>query len=122
MDLVKQKFIQNILRDEGRRFIRNQGNAMRVELQFHTGETFNRRSFAVSGTTLSISMPIHVRFLDIRKDTTRRRPGSGFRVSKKGYRIYNRFKEGHKIGLANRLATEFTDEIVADIRRTFNIK
>lgn len=120
MDIIKQKFIQNILRDEGKRFVRNQGRAMRVELQFHTGETFRNRYSNVSGTTLSLEMPMHVRFLDIRKNTTRRRKGGGFRKSKQGYRIYNRFKEGHKISIKQRLMHDFTDQIIADIRKTLS--
>lgn len=118
MDIIKQKFIHKTLRDEGKRFIRNQGNAMKIELRFFTGNTFKNRSSKVSGTTLSLSMPVHVRFLDIRKDVLPKRKGSGVRTSKKGYRLYNRFKEGHKISLINRISVDFTDEMIADIRKT----
>lgn len=122
MDIIKTKFIQQTLRDEGRRFIRNQGIAIRKELDFHTGNTLKNRSTKVTGTTLEIDIPLHVRFLDIRKDTTKKRKGQGRRTSKKGYRIYNRFKEGHKLSLASRLANDFTQEMVTDIRRNFSIK
>jgi len=122
MDIIKQKFIEQILRDEGRRFVRNQGFAIRKELIFHTGKTFNDRSFKVMGTRLDIEMPLHVRFLDIRKNTRAARKGSGFRKSAKGYRIYNRFKEGHKIAIINRMSVEFTDKVVSDIRSQFKLK
>lgn len=120
MDIIQQKFIGRVLRDEGKRFVRNQGYAIRKELLFHTGKTMNDRQSTASDTTLSLSMPIHVRFLDIKKNTTSKKKGSGFRSSKKGYRIYNRFKEGHKLSIANRLATEYTAEMIADIRKKLN--
>lgn len=120
MDIIQQKFIGRVLRDEGKRFLRNQGFAIRKELLFHTGETLSRRESAANNNTLSLSMPIHVRFLDIKKDTKNRKKGSGFRSSKKGYRIYNRFKEGHKISIANRLASDYTAEMISDIRKQLN--
>lgn len=122
MDAIKNKFIRDTLEDEGKRFVRNQGFAIRKELIFHTGKTFSDRSFKVTGQTLQIDLPIHVRFLDVRKNTTRRKVGSGYRVSKQGYRIYNRFKEGHKLSLISRITTEFTEEMIQDIRSKFNSK
>lgn len=120
MDIIQQKFVNDILKDEGRRFVRNQGFAIRKELNFHTGKTYANRSFRVSNFSLHLEMPIHVRFLDARKNTLNRR-GEGSVVSKKGFRIYNRFKEGHKISIATRLATEYTQEIIQDIKNKLSI-
>ena len=38
---IKDRFIENVLRDEGNRLLRNQGKALRKRLKFHTHRLYD---------------------------------------------------------------------------------
>ena len=40
---IKDRFIENVLRDEGNRLLRNQGKALRKRLKFHTQDRKSTR-------------------------------------------------------------------------------
>lgn len=121
MSIIEKKFIQQVLEEEGARFLRNQGREIRKQLQFHTKRLINERSFKVietpGGGKLEITHPAYQRFLDIRRDTSRKRKGAGRRKSRKGYRIHNRYVMGHYYAIAFRVQNDFTEEVRAVIQR-----
>jgi len=119
MSIIKQRFVQMVLKEEGERFLRNQGRELRKQLHFHTKRIINERDASVSSGDamdgqLSISFVAYLRLLDLRRNTKKK----GSRgTSRRGYRIYNRFAMGHYYGIAFRLQNDFTDEVALAIRR-----
>lgn len=118
--IIKKRFVEQVLNDEGRRFIRNEGREIRKQLQFHTKRLFNDRKAEVTtgddmDGKLSITVPHYTRLLDLRKKTKIK--GEKRKRSAKGYRIYNRFAYGHFYGIAFRLQHDFTEEVAQGIRR-----
>lgn len=125
MSYIKNEFMKRILDDEGKRLLKNQGKTIRKELHFHTNTLIRGRTAeaTISGddqAKLKLSFPIYQRFLDIRKGT--RRKGGGKRKSAKGYRIHNRFMMGHFLSIGNRMGTDFTEEVVTQIKKDLKIK
>ncbi|WP_146060658.1 hypothetical protein [Sphingobacterium lactis] len=120
MDAIRSKFIENTLRDEGNRFIRNQGIAIKNALKSRTGNLIRNRKATVTGTgsnaQLHIEVPAYTRFLDIRNKFKRSRRGQSKRSSGRGLQIYNRFVMGHYYGLAERLQFGYTQETIDMIR------
>jgi len=118
---IKSTFIRDILKDEGRRFKSNQGRALRKELLFHSHRILKDRTIEVlatpsNGGTLRITTPHYTRLLDIKKSRKNKR-GKG--MSRRSLRIYNRFTMGTFYSIAQRASTEFTKEVVNDIRMRF---
>lgn len=122
MSIIEKRFIEHVLREEGVRFLRNQGREIRKQLVFHTKRLINDRVARVYGTgdmsaTLEITHPAYQRFLDIKQGTQRKRKGAGKRKSAKGYRIHNRFVMGHYLSIAFRVQNDLTEEMRTLIRR-----
>lgn len=120
---IKSTFIKNILNDEGRRFKSNQGRALRKELLFHSHRILRDRTVEVlsmpsNGGTLQIKTPHYTRLLDI-KQNRKKRNGKG--VSRRSLRIYNRYTMGAFYSIAQRVSTEFTSEVIRDIRMKFKV-
>ena len=113
MSIIRKKFVEHILKEEGRRFIRNQGREIRAKLNFHTHRLIQDRKEDVQSADsmdgqLTITVPDYARLLDLRKNT---RGKNDKRRTRKGYQIYNRFAFGHYYGIAFRLQHDFTDEV-----------
>lgn len=118
---IKSIFIRNILREEGRRMLSNQGRAIRKEVQFHSHRLERDRTVEVlptpaDGGTLRVTVPHYNRMLDIKKERNNK-SGKGKRV--RSLRIYNRFVMGAYYSIAFRVANDFTEEIKRDIRIRF---
>lgn len=112
---IKQRFVQIILADEGKRLIKNQGVAIQQKLKFHTNKLYNTRNVSVgSGAEMDGSMTFkhtaYERFLDIK----RLRYGS--KVVSRNRKIHNRFVFGHYSSIAGRLMYDLTDEVVEMIK------
>lgn len=120
MDAIRSTFVRNILKEEGIRFIKNQGIAISSATKVRSGNLIKNRKAIVSGTDanpqLHVELPAYARFLDIRRKFRRSRRGQTKRSSSRGMRIYNRFVMGHYYGIAERLQFEFTQETVNLIR------
>lgn len=119
MSIIRKRFVAQVLKEEGDRFLKNQGREIRKQLHFHTKRIVNERVTKVtSGDAmdgqLSISFVSYLRLLDLRKNTRSR---STNRITRKGYQIYNRFAMGHYYGIAFRLQNDFTDEMAASIKK-----
>lgn len=117
--------MKDTLEDEGKRLLKNQGKAIRKELEFHTHRLIQDRTAVASITgdsqaTLKITHPAYQRFLDIRKGT--RRKGGGKRRSRIGYQIHNRFMFGHYLAIANRMSVDFTEEVIQAIKKDMKLK
>lgn len=124
MSYIITEFLKRTLDDEGKRLIKNQGKAIRKELEFHTHRLIRDRTAIASITgdnqaTLKVTFPIYQRFLDIRRNTKKK---AGKRRSTKGYRIHNRFMFGHYLSIANRVSIDLTEEVVQEIKKDFKMK
>lgn len=120
--IIKKEFVRRVLQDEGERFERSQGLALRKYLTFHTGETEKARLFKVTSADnmdgmLSITTRAHVRFLDIKKKT---RTKSTRKIKRINRPIYNRFAFGHYYSIAARLMYDLTDDVVETIKKDLN--
>ncbi len=120
MDAIRSTFVRNILKQEGARFIKNQGVAISESTKSRSGNLIQNRKAIISGTgadiKLHIDLPSYARFLDIRNKNKKSRRGQSKRSSGKGLRIYNRFVMGHYYGIAERLSTEYTQQTIDLIR------
>ena len=90
---IKDRFIENVLRDEGNRLLRNQGKALRKRLKFHTHRLYDTRRISVSESRLTFTHAVYER-------------------------IHNRFVYGHYRSIAGRLLYEFTEETIQEIRES----
>ncbi len=112
---IKQRFVQSILEDEGKRLMRNQSLALERKLRFHTNRLYNARQTSVQGGSdmdgqMTFTHTSYERFLDMK----RLRYGS--KVVRRNRRIHNRFVFGHYTSIASRLMYDLTDDVVARIR------
>jgi hypothetical protein len=122
--IVKKEFVRRILEDEGKRFEKNQGLAMRKFLHFHTGLTERSRLFKVETADnfdgkLSIRHLARQRFLDIKRKSRSTKTRRVQRISRP---IHNRFAFGHYYAIAYRLMYDFTEEVASGIKAQFNTK
>lgn len=112
---IKQRFVQSILEDEGKRLMRNQSLALERKLRFHTNRLYNVRRTAVQGGVdldgqMTFTHASYERFLDMK----RLRYGS--KVIRRNRKIHNRFVFGHYSSIASRLMYDLTDDVVARFR------
>lgn|SRR5690606_6156123 len=118
---IKSIFIRDILREEGRRMLSNQGRAIRKEVQFHSYRLERDRTIDVlptpiDGGTLKLTVPHYNRILDIKRERTKK---SGKGKSVRSLRIYNRFVMGAYYAIAFRVSNDFTKEVQRSIRLRF---
>lgn len=112
---VKERFVREILQDEGRRLLRNQSYALERKLSVRSGRLLNARRVSVQGGDvydgqLSFKHTAYERFLDMR------RLHLGSQEVRRNRKIHNRFIFGHFSSIASRLMYELTDDVVARIR------
>lgn len=108
---IRERFVRNILEDEGRRLLENQARALQQKLTFHTHLLFNTRKVSVKGGeemdgTLEYGHILYQRFLDIKN------LHQGSVVVRRNRRIHNRFVFGHYSSIAARLMYDLTDDVV----------
>lgn len=117
-NLIRKHFVGQVLQEEGDRLLKNQSAILEKRLIFHTGRLAGRRRISVSGGEemdgkLSFTHVSYERFLDMKRIVNRKRT-TGTRT-KRGYRIHNRFVYGTYGAIAQRLMSEFTDEVKTNI-------
>lgn len=115
---VKERFVRNVLEEEGRRMLGAQGAAIGRAVRFHTGRMFNDRSITVSGGAdmdgkLTFTHTDYERFLDMKRLCH----GSGKSNIKSNRRIHNRYVFGAYSSIASRLMYDLTDDVAESIRR-----
>lgn len=94
-DMLRGRFINHVLREEGRNYLERQTRAIKNKLTERTGNLLNNRRVYVTGSILTVEFPPYLRFLEIRKRTRRL-------YNKPSMRMYNR--------IAERLMNDFTQE------------
>jgi hypothetical protein len=126
MPNFKQQFVKQVLADEGKRYLKNQGIEMHKRLHFHTNRLFTDRSAKTESAndmdgSLVITHTAYERFLDIKRMT---RSSKTNKLKQSRVRIHNRFVFGHYFSIANRLMTELTESaraaIIADLNSLDN--
>lgn len=110
---VRQRFVQGVLRTEGRRMLERQERRISEVTVSRSGRLLGDRSISVTGGDeldgqLSFIHPAYERFLDIK-----RKGGSGRRYNR---RIHNRFVFGAYASIAERLMYGLTEEVAALFR------
>lgn len=119
--IVQQHFIEQVLTQEGDRYLKNQETAMEALLNFHTHNIVDRRevrtetSADLSGK-LVISHTAYERFLDMKALQY------GNQVVRSNRKIHNRYVWGTYYSIAYRLLNDFTDKVAAGIKAKFNIE
>lgn len=113
---VKERFVRNILEEEGRRMLSSQGAAISRAVRFRSGRLFNDRSIMVSGGAdmdgkLTFTHTDYERFLDLK----RLRHGS--KTTRSNRRIHNRYIFGAYSSIASRLMYDLTDDVAESIRK-----
>lgn len=120
MDAIRSTFVRNILKEEGIRFIKNQGIAISSATKVRSGNLIKNRKALLKGTDsnpiLHIEFPAYTRFLDMRSKFRNSKRGLPKRARGRGLRIYNRFVMGHYYSIVERLQYEYTQETIELIR------
>lgn len=114
---VRERFVRNILAEEGARMLRNQGKVINAVTKRHTGNLLNKRTVVVSGSEdmdgkLEFSHTVYERFLDIRR--LNRRKGNK--------KIHNRFVFGTYSAIGGRLMYDLTEDVAAALKSEFEDK
>lgn len=113
---IQMAFIEQILKAEGKATKASTLRAVRKQILFkygRTGRLENDNTESVSGNTLTITHPLHKRFLDMK---TKQRDGQ---LRKKKYPIHNKIIFGHYNDIAYKLMYGFTEEVARNIRENF---
>lgn len=116
---VRTRFIEDvteILEDEGNKMLRRQGNAMKRQLQFHTGRLYSDRGIDIeSDGGHTVAMVYHhvlyERFLDMKHIR------HGSRIVSQNYRIHNRFIFGTYKSIIRRLEDTLTESFKSMIQK-----
>lgn len=114
-DLIKQRFVGCVLREQGELMLSRQGAAMRKRLKFKTGNLLDQRKLVVSegndvmDGSLKLTHVDYERFLDIRG---RRKAGS---KKTRAFKIHNRFVMGAYYAIARELYG-LTEEVRAGLK------
>lgn len=120
-NIIKQRFLEQILTEEGHKFLSGQTAAINKRLKFRSGTLLNERSFSVQSSAdlsgkLSFRFPYYTRYLDMRRKVLTH--DNLYMKEKKGYKIYNRFAMGTYYTIARRLSTELTDDVRQAIKES----
>lgn len=112
---VRERFVRNILEEEGARMLRNQSVAMRSAVRFRSGRMYDDRSITVEGGAsmdgkMVFTHTTYERFLDMK------RLQHGSTTVKSNRKIHNRFVYGTYISIANRLMYDLTEDVAESIR------
>lgn len=113
-DIVRDRFVHKVLKEEGEKLLSAQTRRIEARLGSRTGTLLHRRSVRTYGGdgdfdgVLVFTHPVYERFLDMarlgdQEKTTRRR-------------IHNRPVMATYNRVADRLMTEFTDAVQAQLR------
>lgn len=113
---IELAFIEQILKAEGKAINASTLRAIRKHILFKYGRTGlleNGNTESVSNNTLTLTHPIHKRFLDMK---ARQRDGQ---LRKKKYPIHNKIIFGHYNEIAYKLMYGLTEEVAQGIKDNF---
>lgn len=106
---AKERFIQDVLHEEGQKMLGYQTEQIARVTTSRTGNLRTNRYVRTSSDQLTLMHPIYERYLDMRK-----RRSSGKR--KKSRKIHNRYVFGAYASIAERLMYGFTEEVAQQFR------
>ena len=106
------RFISQVLREEGQELLTRQTAAIESSgLAVRSGSLLDHRFVSQSSSTLTLTHPVHERFLDIKKSRLKA-------ARRKNYRIHNRFVYGTFATIADRLMNGYIEEIAENVRKS----
>lgn len=108
---VKERFIQDVLHEEGRKMLGYQTQQIERVTHSRTGNLRTNRFVRTSSDQLTLTHPIYERYLDIK-----RRGSAGRR--RKSRKIHNRYVFGAYASIAERLMYGFTEEVAGQFRES----
>lgn len=114
-DLLKQRFISRILKEESQNIDAAQVKLM-VSRGFTGAEWNSGRAFSVNDTILRYEHLAKHRFVDMRSRQTKEG-----RVNKKSHPIHNRIIYGHANNIVFRLSVEYTQRMKDMLMQDFEI-
>ena len=116
-DLIRDRFIHKVLKQEGDKFFRGQTKQIESKLKRQTGNLLANRRIMIYGSNgdfdamLVLQHPTYERFLDMYKLANQEKQTRRYIHNRLVMRMYN--------NVADRLMTEFTDEMKAQIKAEF---
>lgn len=99
------RFVQDVLREEGDILISRQGAEISVRTNERTGNLISGRRVSSTANRLTFEHPIYERFLDMKKRGHKRR------------KIHNRFVYGTYGTIAYRLMNGITESVADDFKK-----
>lgn len=106
------RFITQVLREEGQELLTRQTAAIESSnLAVRTGSLLDDRRISQTSDTLTLTHPVHERFLDIKKSRMKT-------ARKRNYRIHNRYVYGTYATIADRLMNGYVEEITETVRNS----
>lgn len=99
------RFVQDVLREEGDFLITRQGKAIASATKSRSGRLVSDRKVQISQDRLSFTHPAYERFLDMRKPGRKRR------------RIHNRFVYGTYATIADKLMNGIREKVADDLKQ-----
>ncbi|WP_322970341.1 hypothetical protein [Faecalibacter sp. LW9] len=112
-DVLKKRFIQKVLNEQGSDMLKAQNDAMRNR-GFTTGGFYDN-SINVQANTLQLDILKLHRFVDMST-----RESSTGKHKKKSHPIYNRIVFGHLSNIVNDLSFGFSDTIIQELKQLEN--
>ena len=116
-DRIRDRFINKVLKEEGDKFFRGQTAQIQSRLKSRTGYLLMYRKVWVYGSNgdfdamLVLQHPVYERFLDMYRIATQEKHTRRYIHNRLVMRMYN--------NIADRLMTEFTDEMKETLKAEF---
>lgn len=117
--LIKQRFVGQVLREQGQEMLRRQEDVIRKKTKFRSGTLLASRILSISDGNgymdgrLSFRHVAYERFLDIKKKVGASRGG----YKTRNLRIHNRFIMGGYYAIAKHLMYGLTQEVRDNLKK-----
>lgn len=115
-DLLEQRFVSHILREELKELDQKQNNLM-VSRGFTTSEFYTDRGFTVNDNVATYTHPLELRFVDMKTRNTK----TG-KIKKKAYPVHNKPLYGMLNNIVFRLSVEFTQRMKDMLAKKYQIE
>lgn len=118
-NLIKKRFVGNVLKEQSEKFLKFQESGMRKRLKFHTYNILNCRKLSITeggnymDGQLDFENVFYERMLDMRR-TVRNKKQGGYTT--KRFSIHNRFVMGAYYSIAYKLMYGLTEEVKNGIK------
>lgn len=114
---VKSRFVEQVLQEEGVLMKRYQEVAIRKKTTSRSGNLLSHRAMTVTAGT-GASGTLTLRHVDYERFLDMKRLHRGSKTIRSNRKIHNRFVFGTYGHIAQRLMTEFTEEVVEALKKT----